>query len=238
MVLTIRNEVLTDRIDIDEKSLQYAKQNAEANDLEDRIKLIRTSTESFFDKIPLDDVQQVKQQYFTTNKSLIAYRIDFTMCNPPFYSSQEDLISSAQSKQRAPFTACTGSPSEMVTPGGEVAFITNMILESLHHKDSCQWFTSMVGKLSSLTPLIDKLRGEGVGNYAVTEFVQGSKTRRWALGWSFGDMRPAGKVCRRTNAVAKGLLPFGTEVVHDVSCMMIYSGHTDLSSCCRLKKMW
>jgi 23S rRNA (adenine1618-N6)-methyltransferase len=127
----------------------------------------------------------------------------------------------------------------MVTPGGEVAFITRMIDESLAHKENCQWFTSMVGKLSSLTPLIEKLRGGGVRNYAVTEFVQGSKTRRWALGWSFGVMRPVGRVCRGTNAVAKGLLPFGTEVVHDVSLAMTYCALcADLSSRCRVKTMW
>jgi 23S rRNA G2445 N2-methylase RlmL len=49
--------IAADSSDIDEKSLQYAKQNVEANELRDRIKLIPTTTESFFDKIPFDDVQ-------------------------------------------------------------------------------------------------------------------------------------------------------------------------------------
>ena len=92
-----------------------------------------------------------------------------------------------------------------------------MIDESLFIKDDCQWFTSVVGKLSSLTPLIEKLRLHEIDNYAVTEFVQGSKTRRWALGWSFGDLRPNVRICRGTTAVGKSLLPFPPEFVHDVS---------------------
>jgi len=67
-----------------------------------------------------------------------------------------------------------------------------------------RWFTSMLGKLSSLTDVVNSLRGNGVRgllrrqitslmtmqveNYAITEFVQG-QTRRWAIGWSFGDER-------------------------------------------------
>lgn len=80
----------------------------------------------------------------------------------------------------------------MVTPGGEVAFVTRLITESQAPglRDKVQWFTSMLGKLSSVETLIAKLKGVGVSNYAVTEFVQGSKTRRWAVAWSWMGWRP------------------------------------------------
>lgn len=83
----------------------------------------------------------------------------------------------------------------MVTKGGEVAFVTKMIDESLDLRDRIQWYTSMLGKLSSVTVLVEALIKHGNHNYAVTEFVQGSKTKRWALAWSWGDRRPF-MVCR------------------------------------------
>lgn len=78
----------------------------------------------------------------------------------------------------------------MITPGGEVEFVTRMIRESIELRNRVQWYTSMVGKFSSVATLLNILRKEGNGNWAVAEFVQGSKTRRWAIGWSWMDYRP------------------------------------------------
>lgn len=78
----------------------------------------------------------------------------------------------------------------MVTPGGEVAFVTRMIEESLTLKTRCQWYTSMLGKLSSVSVLVNRLQSAGVQNWAIKEFVQGGKTRRWAIAWSFRGLRP------------------------------------------------
>jgi 23S rRNA (adenine1618-N6)-methyltransferase len=78
----------------------------------------------------------------------------------------------------------------MVTPGGEIAFISEMIEESLQLRDRVQWYTTMFGKLSSVSVAVENLIEIGNHNYAVTEFVQGNKTRRWAVAWSWGDLRP------------------------------------------------
>jgi 23S rRNA (adenine1618-N6)-methyltransferase len=136
------------------------------------------------------------------------------MTNPPFYSSSDELSASAAKKSLAPSTACTGAPVEMVTPGGEVAFVTRVIEESLVLRERVTWYTAMVGFLSSLTSLVERLKKEDVGNYAVTEFVQGSKTRRWALAWSFGARRPEERVVRGVNvqSLAKSVLPPSTQI--------------------------
>lgn len=89
----------------------------------------------------------------------------------------------------------------MVTLGGEVAFVNRMIEESCVVKDRVQWYTSMLGKLGSVTDVVETLKKKGIGNWAVTEFVQGTKTRRWGVAWSWGDMRPR-LVCRCFNVFA------------------------------------
>lgn len=82
----------------------------------------------------------------------------------------------------------------MVTDGGEVAFVQRMVVESCQLTTDCQWYTSMLGKLSSVHTVLDTLKAAAVRNWAVKEFVQGTKTRRWAIAWSFQSARPT-KVC-------------------------------------------
>lgn len=79
----------------------------------------------------------------------------------------------------------------MVTRGGEVDFVKKMIDESLHLQDRIQWYTSMLGKLSSVSVLVETLIKHNNHNFAVTEFEQGSKTKRWAVAWSWGNRRPS-----------------------------------------------
>ncbi|MCJ1278758.1 hypothetical protein MMC21_006576 [Puttea exsequens] len=114
-------------------------------------------------------------------------------------------------KSRPPHSACTGADIEMVTPGGEVAFVGRMIDESKALGDRCQWFTSMLGKYLSVEVIVEWLRESGVDNWAVRDLVQGNKTRRWAVAWSWGAMRPSLAVARGTSTLPKHLLPFPSE---------------------------
>ncbi|KAK7415155.1 hypothetical protein QQX98_006099 [Neonectria punicea] len=182
--------------DIDERSLEYARKNVALNHLQHRINVVQRKPEDSV--IPLDD--------------LGIATIDFTMNNPPFYKSEEDMANSAAQKSRPPLSACTGAKVEMVTDGGEVGFVDRILRESLVLRERVQWYTAMFGFLTSLVDFVKKLRDNDIDNYAVTELVQGSKTRRWAIAWSFGTMRPAQDVARGINtAVPKGILPDSTE---------------------------
>jgi len=181
--------------DIDAKSLSYAQKNISINDLQDRIRLLSRQ--------PADPLIPLSDQLDPPIRTL-----DFTMMNPPFYTSADEMLESAKAKSRPPHSACTGAPVEMVCDGGEVAHVSRLLDESLVLRDRVQWYTSMLGKIGSLEVLVEKLRDKGVGNYAITEFVQGNKTRRWALGWSFCGMRPDEHVARGLKtAFWKKLLP-------------------------------
>lgn len=56
-------------------------------------------------------------------------QFDFCMCNPPFFESVEEAGLN-------PKTACGGTPEEMVCFGGEQAFITRIIEDSVQLKQS------------------------------------------------------------------------------------------------------
>ena len=79
----------------------------------------------------------------------------------------------------------------MVTGGGEVAFVTRMIEESCKLKDRVQWYTTMLGKIGSVGTIVERLKERGVRNWAVKEFIQGTRTRRWGVAWSWEEMRPS-----------------------------------------------
>lgn len=177
--------------------MKNATRNVELNGLQSRIRVLpRQRTDPI---IPIDEINLPK--------------IDFVMTNPPFYESEDEMVQSAAKKSRPPLSACTGAPVEMVCEGGEVAFVTRILEESLRLRERVQWYTSMFGMVSSLETMIDKLRERGIDNYAVTEFIQGKKTRRWAVAWSFGPMRPSQEVARGMKATPwRKILPPLVEV--------------------------
>lgn len=134
------------------------------------------------------------------------------MTNPPFYKSAEEMAEKAAEKCLPPLTACTGAPVEMVTEGGEVAFVGRILDQSLELRGRIQWYTAMFGFMSSVSALVQRLRENNVDNFAITEFVQG-KTKRWAIAWSFQPMRPPQAIARGTTAGSlKASLPTITEM--------------------------
>lgn len=123
-------------------------------------------------------------------------RFVFSMCNPPFYGSQDEVSRSADAKEYEPnavisfsflrqepvaneltHKVCTGADVEMITPGGESNFVSRMVRESVGFGIRCKydtlvvsirdrlaneffprWYTSMLGKMSSLTAVVALLR--------------------------------------------------------------------------------
>lgn len=57
---------------------------------------------------------------------------EFCMCNPPFFGSMGEAGLN-------PKTSCGGTPEEMVFPGGELAFITRIIEDSVILKQTFRY---------------------------------------------------------------------------------------------------
>ncbi|KAI8974587.1 S-adenosyl-L-methionine dependent methyltransferase [Trametes punicea] len=176
--------------ELDELSLASARKNVQANGLQGRI-----------DILGADPAGPVLGPLFYSDTLY-----DFTMCNPPFYSSRDEVLQSAEAKELGPNAVCTGADVEMITPGGETAFVARMVDESLQLRDKCRWFTSMLGKMSSLSEIVQSLRTKEVDNYAISELVQG-QTRRWVIAWSFGDVRLPDSMSRLSHSGMQHLMP-------------------------------
>jgi 23S rRNA A1618 N6-methylase RlmF len=155
--------------DINEEALRSARANIESNGLQASIRLQLVSSSS--DSILLQTVQQHKEQ------------MDFCMCNPPFFAAEEDA------RKASHYRACDANVQELVTPGGEQAFVSRMIADSKVLRDRVRWYTTMVGHKSSLAAAMAEIKAASASLVRSTTFYQG-KTIRWAVAWSFEEMEP------------------------------------------------
>ncbi|KAK0451816.1 hypothetical protein EV421DRAFT_1703140 [Armillaria borealis] len=186
--------------ELDDASFQLAESNISRNHLGNRVRVLQAH--------PGQPILFPLNKYPDESFS-------FTMCNPPFYASLDEVTLSAEGKAMDPNAVCTGAPVEMVTPGGEAAFVRQIVRESKQLGARCRWYTSMLGKMSSLTEVVDLLKELSIDNYAITEFVQG-QTRRWAIGWSFTDERLPDSISRIPNPALRSLMPPHNNIVQSV----------------------
>ena len=136
--------------------------------------------------------QRNKQQIFKGIVKPGEY-YDFTLCNPPFHSSAEDARSGSARKlknlgkntAKPAILNFGGRDTELWYPGGEVAFIRNMVMESKEFAKQCMWFSSLVSKSQHLPFITTMLRdGVGVYQFKVIEMSQGQKISRF-VAWTF-----------------------------------------------------
>ena len=111
-------------------------------------------------------------------------RFAFSVCNPPFFSDM------AEREGGNPSTAHEGTEAEMVYPGGEMGFVQRLFVESAEApgmRDAVHWYTTMLGKKSSLKQLRAFLQSRPeVAAVRSTEFALG-RTHRWGLAWTFSS---------------------------------------------------
>ena len=116
----------------------------------------------------------------------------FTICNPPFHSSQDEATKASTRKVNAlsgtrttkPILNFGGQNAELWTEGGELGFITQMIFESAKYPLQVLWFTTLVSKKEHLGSLQKTLDKAGAANVKIIDMAQGQKTSR-ILAWNF-----------------------------------------------------
>ncbi|XP_050351208.1 U6 small nuclear RNA (adenine-(43)-N(6))-methyltransferase isoform X2 [Nymphalis io] len=156
--------------EMDEESLEKARDNIERNNLQHLIELKKNVSTSIFECV------------FTGNNDQV---YDFCMCNPPFYTNIQELLESRSPARPEPKNGFTGSSHELITEGGELQFCRKIIAESKIYKNRILIFTTMVGHKYNLKELILDLKAESI-EHTTTEFCQGRVTR-WGLAWTYKD---------------------------------------------------
>jgi 23S rRNA A1618 N6-methylase RlmF len=103
----------------------------------------------------------------------VNFRYAFVMCNPPFYENEDQIQTSRAMKEFDPPAVnsvflnphnsadprprknkvCTGARNEMITDGGEIAFIRQILSESKELGGKVGIYTSLIGRLDDLKRL-------------------------------------------------------------------------------------
>ena len=164
--------------EIDPESIKHASENIARNGLDGRISLV-----------PGEPGMVFPDALWAENGRSTGGPTDFCMCNPPFYDSHDHFERNTSAKGGAPSSTLTATNSEMITEGGEKAFIKQMLLESLSLESKIRWYTSLCGHLSTVQYIIGEIKRMKISNYLVAEFAQG-RTIRWGVAWSFEKQRP------------------------------------------------
>lgn len=166
--------------DIDPQALAAAQRNLVANGLDQAIELRLQSqrTQIFRGLLRADE------------------RFHLTLCNPPFHASASEAHSGSRRKWRnlgkldpsrqLPALNFGGQHNELWCPGGELAFIQQMIEESREHAAQVLWFSCLVSKAGNLPLLHARLRQVGARQIRQVDMAQGQKQSRF-LAWSFLD---------------------------------------------------
>lgn len=114
-----------------------------------------------------------------------------TVCNPPFYGSAAEAAAANQRKrtnlkltdnpQQRNFA---GQQHELWCPGGELAFIKQLINESVAFAAQVGWFSSLVSQQSHLKALTMAARKAGAAEIKQINMQQGQKSSQ-LLAWRF-----------------------------------------------------
>ncbi|WP_299896455.1 23S rRNA (adenine(1618)-N(6))-methyltransferase RlmF [uncultured Aquimarina sp.] len=115
----------------------------------------------------------------------------FTMCNPPFHSSEQEatkgtLMKLKNLKIRKSNLNFGGQANELWCNGGEALFTKRMIKQSVSYRNQVGWFTSLVSKKENLKKIhkqLDKLKA----NYKTVDMPIGNKISRF-IAWKFPEI--------------------------------------------------
>lgn len=161
--------------DINEKSLNCAQQILKKNHIDSLIKLKYQP-----------DSTQIFKGILTEND-----RFSATMCNPPFYKSQEETMQANARKLKGLGNASdfksrnfSGKQQELWYKGGEKAFVHTYLYESSFFKTQCFWYSTLVSKKENLKSMYASLKKLNATEIKTIQMLQGNKITR-IVAWTF-----------------------------------------------------
>jgi len=128
-------------------------------------------------------------------------KFTLTMCNPPFHASMEKAQAGSarkvnnlnkdkagqtiakQSQQKVSLNFA-GQENELCCAGGEIAFLKQMVSESVEFAKQVKWFSSLVSKSENVSPIKKLLTQLGAKQIKVIKMAQGNKQSRF-VAWCF-----------------------------------------------------
>ncbi|MCX2432521.1 MULTISPECIES: 23S rRNA (adenine(1618)-N(6))-methyltransferase RlmF [unclassified Pedobacter] len=122
-------------------------------------------------------------------------RFDAVVCNPPFHASLKEAEQGTRQKWRnlggnekevKHVLNFGGNKAELWCPGGERAFVEQMIIQSAQIKKQVLWFTSLVSKSANLKSIYGALVKAEAFEVRTVQMSQGQKISRF-VAWTFQD---------------------------------------------------
>lgn len=167
----------------------FVATDIDANALENCVSIIEKNPH-LTDVISLQ--QQVNSRFIFKDIIQPEDKFAFTICNPPFHDSKEEAAKSAarkvsnltNQKTANPILNFGGQNNELWCEGGELAFITQMIFESVKYPKQCFWFTTLVSKKDHLKSIYKTLNKVEAATIKTIEMNQGQKISR-LVAWTF-----------------------------------------------------
>jgi len=116
-------------------------------------------------------------------------KFDFSMCNPPFHSSQKEALKGTLRKNKNlnikdDSSNFGGISNELWCKNGEAAFIKKMIKQSVIYKNNVKWFTTLVSKKENLKDIQKQLSKLDTKDIKIINMSQGNKQTR-VVAWTF-----------------------------------------------------
>ena len=121
---------------------------------------------------------------------------DFSMCNPPFHGSPDEVLAVSQRKwnnlgkpgaqkgTNQPRLNFGGGGTELWCNGGERGFVKSMIDQSKQIPKRVMWFTTLISKADNLEPLQAVLKKARAVEVRTIDMAQGQKQSR-ILAWTY-----------------------------------------------------
>lgn len=153
---------------------------------------VQSATKIVKSNVGLEDLVEIRHQ---DNRSNIFKGVvkegefyHFSMCNPPFYPSEEAARKANLQKNENLGSASSilnfgGQANELWCNGGEALFVKRMVKESVNFKSQIKWFTSLISQKQNLPKIIKQLQ-KMKATYHLVEMETGNKKSR-ILAWKW-----------------------------------------------------